>query len=104
MDNTLKSSLDRIILAGVGALGYTTEKSKELFEQLVQKGELTVEQAKNINEELKHNKETQAGQASAGAKSSQEPAYADILQKLETLSSEEIALLRTKLDELTHKD
>ena len=43
-----------IFLAGVGALAIGAEKSKEVIDQLIAKGELTVEQGKELNEELKH--------------------------------------------------
>lgn len=47
--------IKKILLAGVGAVAVTTEKSKELLDEMVKKGELTVEQGKALNEELKHN-------------------------------------------------
>lgn len=43
-----------IFLAGVGALAIGAEKSKELVDQLISKGEITVDQGKALNEELKH--------------------------------------------------
>ena len=52
MDN-LGESLKKVMLAG--ALATTAEKSKEILDDLVKKGELTVEQGKVLNEELKHN-------------------------------------------------
>ena len=47
-------SMKKIMLAGIGAVAVTAEKSKELVDELVVKGELTVEQGKVLNEELKH--------------------------------------------------
>jgi len=41
-----------IFLAGIGALAYTGEKSKEVIEQLVEKGEITLEQSRELNDEL----------------------------------------------------
>ena len=46
-----------IFLAGIGAMAMGAEKSKELVETLVSKGELTVEQGKDINSELTHRAE-----------------------------------------------
>lgn len=43
-----------IFLAGVGAMALGAEKSKDLVEQLIAKGEITVEQGKQLNAELKH--------------------------------------------------
>lgn len=41
-----------IFLAGVGVLAYTGEKSKEIIDQLVEKGEITLDQGRELNEEL----------------------------------------------------
>ena len=46
-----------IFLAGIGAMAITGEKTKELVDQLISKGELTVDQGKQINTELKHKAE-----------------------------------------------
>ncbi|HEX3018423.1 MAG TPA: phasin family protein [Caproicibacter sp.] len=45
----------KIFLAGLGAAAVTAEKSKQVIDELVKKGELTIEQGKVLNEELKHN-------------------------------------------------
>ena len=47
--------LKKILLAGIGTAAVTAEKSKEILDELVKKGELTVEQGKVLNQELKHN-------------------------------------------------
>lgn len=46
-----------IFLAGVGAMAMTGEKTQELIGQLIEKGEITVEQGKQINSELRHKAE-----------------------------------------------
>lgn len=51
----LGEGLRKLILAGVGAAAATKEKSEVIFQELVRKGELTVEQGRVLNEELKHN-------------------------------------------------
>ena len=51
----LGEGLKKILLAGIGTAAVTAEKSKEILDELVKKGELTVEQGKVLNEELKHN-------------------------------------------------
>lgn len=50
-----------IFLAGIGALAYTGEKGKEIIDQLVEKGEITMDQGRELNEELKR----KAGETSA---------------------------------------
>lgn len=52
--NEKRNSLEKIVLAGIGAVATTAEKAKEVLEELVNKGELTVKQGKVTNEELKH--------------------------------------------------
>lgn len=54
MGNSFEDSLKSIFLAGVGAAALTGEKAKELVNTLIEKGELTIEQGKEINQELQH--------------------------------------------------
>ena len=51
----LSEGLRKLILASIGAVAATKEKSEGILDELVKKGELTVEQGKVLNEELKHN-------------------------------------------------
>lgn len=55
MVSIFSEDLKKIFLAGLGAVAATTEKSKQVVDELVKKGELTLEQGKVLNEELKHN-------------------------------------------------
>lgn len=54
-NNMLSDSLRKIVLVGIGAMATTTEKCTEIIDELVKKGEVTVEQGKVLNEELKRN-------------------------------------------------
>ena len=51
---TLGDGFKSIFLAGIGAVAIGAEKGKDLVDQLVSRGEMTVEQGKQINTELKH--------------------------------------------------
>ena len=51
----LSDGIRKLVLAGIGAIATTKEKSEVILDELVKKGELTVEQGKVLNEELKHN-------------------------------------------------
>lgn len=51
---TLGDGFKGIFLAGIGAVAIGAEKGKELVDQLVARGEMTVEQGKQINTEFKH--------------------------------------------------
>lgn len=63
----LGDGFKNIFLAGIGAMAITGEKTKELVDQLVAKGELTVDQGKEINSELRHKAESAVGTARDGA-------------------------------------
>lgn len=52
-DLNLGEGLRKVMLAGVGALATTYEKGSEIVDDLVKKGELTVEQGKALNTELR---------------------------------------------------
>ena len=65
-------NIKKVILAGIGAVAVTAEKSKELLDEMVEKGELTVEQGKVLNEELKHNVKKTVKEKMDAVKPSQE--------------------------------
>lgn len=48
----LSDGLRTVFLAGVGAVAVTGEKAKKLVDDLVKKGELTVEEGKILNEDI----------------------------------------------------
>lgn len=83
----LSEGIKKIMLAGIGAVAVTAERSKELIDELVTKGELTVEQGKILNEELKHKKKTN-----------------QVLSQMEHYTPEELDAIQKKLDELHQKE
>lgn len=50
----LSDGFKDVLLAGIGAVATTGEKAREVVDQLIERGELTVDQGKQINTELKH--------------------------------------------------
>lgn len=90
---SIGEEMKKIMLAGIGAVAVTAEKSKEMVDMLVKKGELTVEQGKVLNEELKHNIDD------AIKKSKSEASSKDNLdEKLASMTPEELAQLKAKID------
>lgn len=61
--DSLSDTARKIFLAGVGAVATGAEKSQELVQDLIEKGELSVEQGKAVNEELKHKYEAATSDA-----------------------------------------
>lgn len=94
----LGDNLKKLLLAGIGAVAVTAEKSKDVLEELVEKGELTVEQGKALNEELKHNiKKTVKENVNVSVKPSSPEELDELLEKM---TPEQIQSLKTRLDAL----
>ena len=55
MDMKLGDGLKKLVLMGIGAAAITAEKSQQIVDDLVKRGEITVEQGKELNQELKRN-------------------------------------------------
>ena len=67
MDMKLGDGIKKLILVGIGAAAATAEKSQQIVEDLVKKGEITVEQGKELNQELKRNVKKSLDEISAAA-------------------------------------
>jgi polyhydroxyalkanoate synthesis regulator phasin len=87
MNNNL--NLRSILLAGIGSIAYSLEKGMEMIDELVKKGELTVSQGKELNQELKN----RFAQECKGQSDQDLTAIKDELQKLEA----RVSALETKL-------
>lgn len=91
----LGENVKKLLLAGVGAAATTVEKSKEILDDLVEKGELTVEQGKALNEELKHNiKKTVAENVKNTEKADPVEELDELLEKM---TPEQIEALKERL-------
>ena len=77
--NAIGEGFRSVFLAGIGALAITGEKGKELVDTLVAKGEMTVEQGKQINADL----------AQKAAESAQGARDAAIEARMRAMSPEE---------------
>ena len=79
-DLNLGEGLRKVMLAGVGALATTYEKGSEIVDDLVKKGELTVEQGKALNTELRRKVTATIDEAKQSA---EQPAEQDTEQTAE---------------------
>ena len=96
MIDKLSEDMKKIVLLGVGAAALTAEKSKELIEELVKKGELSIEQGKVLNEELKHHIQTKV----SDAKDEVSRTRMNLLQdQIKGLSPEELEQLKAVIKE-----
>ena len=91
MQDRLNEELKTLFLAGVGAAAVTAEKTKALVGELVEKGRLTVEQGRVLNEELHH----RSGPVSRAVPPESEADQ--LLRSLDRMSPEDLAALKAKL-------
>ena len=91
----LGDGLKKLLLAGIGTVAVTAEKSKEILDELVKKGEITVEQGKVLNQELKHNvKETVKTNVKVTLKPSNPEELKRVLSKM---TPEQLASLKEQI-------
>mgnify|MGYP000565125011 CR=1 FL=1 len=93
----LGEGLKKILLVGIGTAAVTAEKSKEILDELVKKGELTVEQGKVLNEELKHNlKQTVKNNVNVKVKVTTPEELSELLDKM---TPEQLEALKAQIKE-----
>ena len=97
----LGENLRKLILAGVGVAAVTKEKGADVLNELVKKGELTVERGKILNEELKRDAAAKVKEAVANIQSP-EPVE-KIMGRVDDMTPEERAALKAKLEEADRK-
>lgn len=102
----LNEDLKKLFLIGVGAVAITAEKSKEIIDELMEKGQLMVNQGRILNEELKRNTNAKTKNVNT---SNKQVKYNDeiknnIYNQLDKLGKEEIAELQAKLIELQENE
>ena len=98
----LSEGLKKILLAGIGTVAVTAEKSKDVLDEMVKRGELTVEQGKVLNKELKHNlKNTIKNNVNVSVK----PQSGEKLEELlGNMTPDQLADLKDKISQMQEKD
>ena len=89
MDKIFGDGIKKFVLMGIGAAAMTVEKSQQMVDELVKKGELTVEQGKELNQELKRNVKKTIDEA-AEKKEAEEKKEATLEEKIAMMSAEEL--------------
>ncbi len=90
MIDQLSEDMRKLVLLGIGAAALTAEKSKKMVDELVKKGELSVEQGKVLNEELKHHVQEKVEEAKTACAK----------QRMERLQEQVKKLSKEELEEL----
>lgn len=97
---SFNEDMKKILLAGIGAVATTVEKSQDLVDHLISKGELTVEQGKVLNEELKRKRKSVKENEGNDSTPQDMDEHKSILDQLDNLNEEELAALKKKLAEM----
>ena len=97
---SISEELRKVLLAGIGAVATTAEKSKDLVDALVAKGELTVEQGKVLNEELKRKVSESIHQAKEKKSVCSQN---KVLEQMDQMTPEQLQQIKEKLEKLENQ-
>ena len=93
----MKEELKNIVLMGLGAMALTTDKAKELREELLEKGTKLYQEGKVANEELKHNIEQKIKESVTVVVEEKDIMKEDIMKAVEMMNEDEKEELRSLL-------
>ena len=102
MDKMIGDGIKKFVLMGIGAAAMTVEKSQQMVDELVKKGELTVEQGKELNQELKRNVKKsfeEAAEAKAEAEKEAADKADELGKKISGMTAEELEKLKAMISE-----
>lgn len=103
-------TMKKLLLAGLGSMANTYEKGAEIVEELIKKGELTLNQGKELNQELK--RRTSGGKAEPNGKEEQAAQgydgsvwdmLRDVLSGMDIATKEDIRKLEERVSRLEKK-
>lgn len=89
----MMDELKKVLLAGIGLTSMTIDKADDFVKELVEKGRLTIDEGKELQQELKRKSE---GEAQAILNKVNEKN-----QNVQYATKEDMARLEDKLDKLT---
>ena len=88
-DYKFGDGMKKIFLAGVGAIALSAEKGSELIGELVKKGEITVEQGKDLNKDLQRSFKESMDKRGINID--------ELGQKISKMSSDELARIKEQI-------
>lgn len=89
--NKLSDGLKKFLLVGIGAAATTVEKSQEIIEDLAKKGEITVEQSKDLQQNMRNMFEKTGNDAE------------ELAKKLAKLPEEQLDNVRKLMEDIKKK-
>ena len=88
-DYKIGDGIKKFFLAGVGAVAITAEKGQEIIGELVKKGELTVEQGKELNKDFQKNFKDSMNERGVNID--------ELSQKISKMSTDELAKIKEQI-------
>lgn len=85
----MKETLENVMLMGLGAMVMTSEKAKDLKDELLKKGTEAYKQGQKLNEELKHNISEKIKENVTVTVEKKDLTKEDIIEKINELSEED---------------
>ena len=103
----MSNDIKNFFLAGLGSAAYTYEKATNLIDDFVQKGKLTLEEGKDLSEELKRTVKGKKEETNSSAKERNPLTKEDMILLLKDMNfatKEDIESLNKRLEnlEITH--
>lgn len=95
--------LKKIFLVGIGSAAYTYEKAAELVDELVEKGKLTIDEGKELSQELRANLMDKTKEATEKYKPLTKEDMKELLSGMNLATKDEIEELKKRLDKLENK-
>ena len=95
----MMDDLKKIMLAGIGSMAYSYEKASEMVDNLVKKGQLTMDQGKELSEELKRNVKSTSEKSIPLTKED----IKELLQGMNFATKDDLNSLKVKVAELEGK-
>lgn len=99
----LERTFRNIMLAGIGSAAMAYEKAMETVDEMVKKGELTVHQGKELNQELKTKLMSQGTESSNSNITFDATNLNEILAQGNLATKEDIEDLKTRIESLENK-
>lgn len=97
----ITEDLKNIMLAGIGSMAYTYEKAAQIVDDMVQKGKITIEEGKELSQELKRkNMSTNNMNNSVNTHPITKEEMADLLKQMNFATQEDLEDIRQRLTKL----
>ncbi|WMJ80045.1 hypothetical protein RBU49_14550 [Clostridium sp. MB40-C1] len=96
--------IKNIILAGIGSAAYTYEKGAKLVDEMVAKGKLTIDEGKELSQELKRNFKEKAEETTSKIKPLTKEEMRELLTEMNFATKDEIEEIKARLSKLEEKN